>query len=136
MPDDLETVYERGRTRVGEGAWPRLSAHEQTVAIYQELRALDAGRADVPDPPIPKKPEFVSSATTDHAVVRLRLTGHMEAWTVSGENVLPTGRKTRALLASIALSAPRPALRGRLAALLWSRRPEEQAPPSLRHENP
>jgi len=58
----------------------------------------------------------------------------MEAWTVTSENVLPAGRKTRALLASVALAAPRPALRGRLAELLWSRRPEEQARASLRQE--
>src|ERR1700733_6257347 len=67
-------------------------------------------------------------------VVRLRLTGQMEAWTVATENVLPTGRKTRALLAAIALSAPRPASRSRLAELLWSRRPEDQARASLRQE--
>ena len=47
----------------------------------------------------------------------------MEAWTVTSENVLPAGRKTRALLAVVALASPRPALRGRLAELLWSRRP-------------
>ena len=58
----------------------------------------------------------------------------MEAWTVTSENVLPAGRKTRALLAAIALAGPRPALRGRLAELLWSRRPEEQARASLRQE--
>jgi DNA-binding SARP family transcriptional activator/TolB-like protein len=58
----------------------------------------------------------------------------MEAWTLTSESVLPAGRKTRALLASVALSAPRPALRGRLAELLWSRRPEEQARASLRQE--
>ena len=67
-------------------------------------------------------------------VVRLRLIGQMEAWTVTSENVLPAGRKTRALLAAIALASPRPALRGRLAELLWSRRPEEQARASLRQE--
>ena len=70
----------------------------------------------------------------DQVVVRLRLIGQMEAWTVNSENVLPAGRKTRALLAAVALSAPRPALRGRLAELLWSRRPEEQARASLRQE--
>jgi DNA-binding SARP family transcriptional activator/TolB-like protein len=70
----------------------------------------------------------------DQVVVRLRLIGQMEAWTVTSENVLPPGRKTRALLAAVALSAPRPALRGRLAELLWSRRPEEQARASLRQE--
>src|ERR1700761_8812750 len=67
-------------------------------------------------------------------VLRLRLIGQMEAWTLTSENVLPAGRKTRALLAVIALSSPCPALRGRLAELLWSRRPEEQARASLRQE--
>jgi len=77
-----------------------------------------------------------STPTTplDHVVVRLRLIGQMEAWTVRSENVLPPGRKTRALLACIAMSAPRPVLRGRLAEQLWSRRPEEQARASLRQE--
>jgi DNA-binding SARP family transcriptional activator/TolB-like protein len=66
--------------------------------------------------------------------VRLRLIGQMEAWTVRGDSVLPLGRKTRALLACIAMAAPRPVLRGRLAEQLWSRRPEEQARASLRQE--
>src|SRR5689334_5755802 len=72
--------------------------------------------------------------STAQVVLRMRLIGQMEAWTLTSENVLPAGRKTRALLAVIALSAPRPALRGRLAELLWSRRPEEQARASLRQE--
>ena len=67
-------------------------------------------------------------------MVRLRLIGQMEAWTLTSENILPSGRKTRALLAILALSAPRPVLRGKLAELLWSRRPEEQARASLRQE--
>ena len=66
--------------------------------------------------------------------MRLRLIGHMEAWTINSESVLPPGRKTRALLAIVALSSPRPVLRSRLAELLWSRRPEEQARASLRQE--
>ena len=70
----------------------------------------------------------------DPVAVRLRLIGQMEASTPSGESILPPGRKTRALLAIIALSAPRPVLRSRLAELLWSRRPEEQARASLRQE--
>src|SRR6202522_4387372 len=75
-----------------------------------------------------------SSDAAGQVVVRLRLIGQMEAWSLTSENVLPQGRKTRALLAVIALSSPRPALRGRLAELLWSRRPEEQARASLRQE--
>jgi DNA-binding SARP family transcriptional activator len=78
--------------------------------------------------------QALRSSQLDQVVVRLRLIGQMEAWTVTSENVLPTGRKTRALLAAVALAAPRPALRGRLAELLWSRRPEEQARASLRQE--
>ncbi len=69
-----------------------------------------------------------------NVVLRLRLIGQMEAWALTSDSVLPAGRKTRALLAVIALSAPRPALRGKLAELLWSRRPEEQARASLRQE--
>jgi DNA-binding SARP family transcriptional activator/TolB-like protein len=76
----------------------------------------------------------VPSGSPGQIVVRLRLIGQMEAWTVTSENVLPAGRKTRALLAAVALSSPRPALRSRLAELLWSRRPEEQARASLRQE--
>src|SRR3984885_6695691 len=48
------------------------------------------------------------SNALDHVVVRLRLIGQMEAWTIRSESVLPAGRKTRALLASIAMAAPRP----------------------------
>src|ERR1700686_5745981 len=66
--------------------------------------------------------------------VRLRLIGQMEAWTLTSENILPTGRKTRALLAILALSSPRPVLRGKLAEMLWSRRPEAQARAPLRQE--
>ena len=74
------------------------------------------------------------SADGEAMAVRLRLIGQMEAWTLSSDSILPTGRKTRALLAILALSAPRPVLRGKLAEMLWSRRPEEQARASLRQE--
>src|ERR1700694_4978325 len=70
----------------------------------------------------------------ENVAIRLRLIGQMEAWTINSESVLPPGRKTRALLAIAALSQPRPVLRSRLAELLWSRRPEEQARASLRQE--
>ncbi len=82
----------------------------------------------------PRQRTHLSHDPAGRLVVRLRLIGQMEAWTLTGQNVLPAGRKTRALLAVLALSAPRPMLRGRLAELLWSRRPEEQARASLRQE--
>ena len=67
-------------------------------------------------------------------LMRIRLIGQMEAWSLNSDTVLPTGRKTRALLGILALSAPKPVLRAKLAELLWSRRPEEQARASLRQE--
>ncbi len=88
------------------------------VMIVSQPRAAPRSVADAADP----------------VAVRLRLIGQMEASVPSGDSILPPGRKTRALLAIVALSAPRPVLRSRLAELLWSRRPEEQARASLRQE--
>ncbi len=86
--------------------------------ILSQSRAATRAAADAADP----------------VAVRLCLIGQMEASIPNGESILPPGRKTRALLAIIALSSPRPVLRSRLAELLWSRRPEEQARASLRQE--
>ena len=80
---------------------------------------------DIARPGLPK-PEAV--------LLRLQLIGRMQAVTLNNESVLPLGRKTRGLLAILALSGRRPVLRSRLAELLWSRRSEEQARASLRQE--
>lgn len=56
----------------------------------------------------------------------------MQAEDASGRNVLPRSRKTRAVLAILAMAAPRPVLRSQLTGLLWSRRGKEQAHASLR----
>lgn len=56
----------------------------------------------------------------------------MQAEDASGNNVLPRSRKTKAILAILALSAPQAVLRGRLTQLLWSQRAKEQARASLR----
>jgi len=82
----------------------------------------------------PSAPAGGIAVSSQPVMVRLRLIGQMEAWTLTADSILPTGRKTRALLAVLALSAPRPVLRGKLAEMLWSRRPEEQARASLRQE--
>ncbi|HYF08019.1 MAG TPA: BTAD domain-containing putative transcriptional regulator [Acetobacteraceae bacterium] len=70
----------------------------------------------------------------ESASIRLRLTliGRMDAWSLTGDRVLPRSRKARGVLAILALESPVSVLRGRLAALLWSRRGEEQARGSLR----
>ena len=56
----------------------------------------------------------------------------MEAEDAFGRNVLPRSRKTRGVLAVLALAAPKPVLRSRLTGLLWSQRAKEQARASLR----
>ena len=64
--------------------------------------------------------------------LRLRLFGHMAADDGKGRSHLPRTRKTRALLAVLAIASPKPVLRLQLAALLWSRRESDQARASLR----
>ncbi|UFN49855.1 hypothetical protein LPC08_04215 [Roseomonas sp. OT10] len=64
--------------------------------------------------------------------LRLTLLGATDAWSLTSERVLPRGRKTRALLAILALANGQPVSRLRLASLLWSRSAVEQARGSLR----
>lgn len=64
--------------------------------------------------------------------LRITLLGRMDVRDVTGEALLPRSRKTRAVLAILAMEAPAPVNRNRLAELLWSRRGEEQARGSLR----
>lgn len=65
-------------------------------------------------------------------MLRLWLFGHMRAEDAGGHSVLPRTRKTRAMLAILALSSPHPVLRLQLTNLLWSQREKEQARASLR----
>jgi DNA-binding SARP family transcriptional activator len=58
--------------------------------------------------------------------------GPLTACDADGNHLLPRVRKTRALLAILALAAPRPVSRAEIVALLWSRRDLPQARGSLR----
>ena len=66
------------------------------------------------------------------AALKVHLFGTMRAEDAAGGSVLPRVRKTRGLLAVLALHAPRPVSRAQLIALLWSRREPEQGRASLR----
>lgn len=66
------------------------------------------------------------------AALHVGLFGAMTARDRAGQIVLPKMRKTRAVLAILALRAPDSVLRGHLTALLWSRRDPQQARASLR----
>lgn len=64
--------------------------------------------------------------------LRLRLIGQMVGSVGGCDVALPRTRKTRAVLAILVLTAPRPVLRSHITALLWSTREREQARASLR----
>ena len=98
--------------------WSRLEFHVLKVSAITILNNIRQGEADCADIAGP--------------VLRVTLFGHMRAEDASRQSVLPRSRKTRGVLAVLALAAPRPVLRARLAALLWSRRAKEQARASLR----
>ena len=72
----------------------------------------------------------------DHrnAPIHLQLVGQMKATTADNKDILPVGRKLRALLAVIVMSAPEPVMRRRLEELLWSGRSRDQQRASLRQE--
>ena len=64
--------------------------------------------------------------------VQLRLLGGFDLHSGEGQAAIPAGRKVRALLACLALSAGKVWPREKLMALLWSDRGDEQARASLR----
>ncbi len=64
--------------------------------------------------------------------LRMTLLGHMQLHDADGNDITPRIRKSRAVIAVLALAAPRPVLRDDLAALLWSRRDRDQGRASLR----
>lgn len=77
----------------------------------------------------------IDVATTEANILKIRLIGQMVAMTTTGRNILPPGaRRTRGLLAILALSNRKPVMRQRLTELLWSRRPTDLARASLRQE--
>jgi len=73
-----------------------------------------------------------AAGSVNRPLVRIHLLGSMRATTYLGDNVLPHGRKSRAILACLCLASGMPVRRARLAALLWDRVPEDQARKSFR----
>jgi len=80
----------------------------------------------------PHDPASVDRDNATSPRLRLRLLGPMAGWNADGQHALPRGRKTRAVLAVLALTAPKPVLRTHLTGLLWSQRMPAQARGSLR----
>lgn len=66
-------------------------------------------------------------------IARIHLLGPMRATSYLGDDILPRGKKARALLACLCLAAGAKASRMRLARLLWDEASDELARGSLRH---
>lgn len=71
-------------------------------------------------------------STCTKPLLTIRLLGHMKAESIYGRNVLPKGRKARALIALLCLREDGRLPRSRIAGLLWDRSGEAQSRSSLR----
>jgi TolB-like protein len=74
----------------------------------------------------------VGQSPKDHPVARIHLFGPMRATTCFGDDILPDGKKARAILAYLCMAAGAPVSRARLVALLWDRMPAAAALTNLR----
>jgi DNA-binding SARP family transcriptional activator len=90
-------------------------------AELRKVVALDRGRAS----------DARARAGT-RPIVRIHLLGSMRATTYVGDNILPRGRKARAILGALCLAAGARVPRTRLAATLWDRVPDFQGRASFR----
>jgi DNA-binding SARP family transcriptional activator/TolB-like protein len=86
-----------------------------------------------PARPLAPAPALVATgAGLSGPALRLRLIGPMDVRRLTGECALPRSRRSRGILAVLALAMPRPVPRARLVGLFWPGRGEEQARGSLR----
>lgn len=74
----------------------------------------------------------IGRGQVDRPIVRLHLLGLMRATTYLGDNVVPRGKKARAILGYLCLAAGKRVPRARLATMLWDRVPSAQARTSFR----
>jgi DNA-binding SARP family transcriptional activator len=79
-----------------------------------------------------RAPEVVASHAPRQPLVRIHLLGSLRATTYLGDDILPRGRKARAVLGYLCLSAGERVARSRLGSLLWERVQDRQARASFR----
>src|SRR5947207_13888000 len=98
--------------------------------------AQPTAAALLPPAPQPSRdaPQLPSDATARPAqpVVRIHILGSMRATTCLGDEVLPRGRKARALLGCLCLAGGERLRRRTLALMMWDRVPVDQAHASFR----
>jgi DNA-binding SARP family transcriptional activator/Tfp pilus assembly protein PilF len=96
------------------------------------LEHRDVSRPRVPPSGIARRPDLATNRMPRQPLVRIHLLGSLRATTYLGDNILPRGRKARALLAYLCLSAGEQVARSRLSSLLWERVQDRQARASFR----
>src|SRR5882724_3233042 len=92
----------------------------------------EAGGSDVVPLKLGTIHELPSAHSSRQPLVRIHLLGSLRATTYLGDNILPRGRKTRAMLGYLCLAAGEQVARSRLSTLLWGRVPERQSRGSFR----
>lgn len=78
------------------------------------------------------QPETGDTTPSGRQVLRISLLGALRVHNENGDDLTPRIRKTRAVIAMLALASPRPITRDRFAALLWSQRDRDMGRASLR----
>jgi DNA-binding SARP family transcriptional activator/TolB-like protein/Tfp pilus assembly protein PilF len=91
-----------------------------STAELQQVIGLESVRAPEPN------------RQSAHAVARIQILGPMRATSYLGSDILPRGRKARAILGCLCVASGKRLARSRLAAMLWDRVPEFQARASFR----
>jgi DNA-binding SARP family transcriptional activator/TolB-like protein/Tfp pilus assembly protein PilF len=95
---------------------PGQSSEPSKVVPFSRNRPLEAGPAQAPVRPI----------------VRIHVLGSMRATTYLGADVLPRGKKARAILGYLSLAGGERVPRSRIASMLWDRVPDPHGRTSLR----
>ena len=102
---------------------------QELIGIQQTDRRDD--RTVAPSE-VGKIPGLPTQPAVSQPLVRIHVLGTLRATTYLGDNILPRGRKARAVLGYLCLSAGEHVARSRLGTLLWDRVPDRQARTSFR----
>ena len=95
----------------------------EILTVAEDIAPPPALEQPLPEQPVLQQPG---------PLLRVALLGPIVATGADGRDLLPRGRKARALLAVLALASPEPVRRERITALLWSGRSAQQGRASLR----
>jgi adenylate cyclase len=95
----------------------------KTVTIIEQDKVTPVGGGGLRD---------LGSRLGGRPIVRIHLLGPMRATTCLGDNILPHGKRARAVLGYLCLAAGEHVSRARLAGLLWDRVPDAAARTNLR----